>query len=97
MQLSPTVLPFTGPSPTVSQPTVKRMKLDDNQFQTQGRQYVLTVCVVFVELAFVVYFTVYKFRSTINREIFVVKIFVLKNFRRVRRPMKIFQHENFTT
>ena len=97
MQLSPTVLPFTGPMPTASQPTAKRMKLDDNQVQTQGRQYVLTVCVVFVELAFVVYFKVYKFRSTVNWEIFVGKIFVLKIFRRVRRPTKIFQHENFTT
>ena len=70
MQLSPTVLPFTGSMPTVSQPAAERMKLDDNQIHTQGtalalvRQYVLMACVICVELACVVHFTVHKFRST---------------------------------
>ena len=89
MQLSPTVLPFTGPMPTASQPAAKRRKLDDNQVQTQGRQYVLMVCVVFVELAFVVYFTVYKFRSTVNWEIFVGSDVLRKYF-----STKILQHRS---
>ena len=42
--------PIAGPMPTASQPTAKRIRLDDSQVQTQGtvmvvvRWYVLVVC-----------------------------------------------------
>ena len=48
------LFPFTGPMPTVSQPPVKRIHLDDSQVQSQGtvmvlvRWYVLMMCIVHV-------------------------------------------------
>ena len=42
--------PIAGPMPTASQPTAKRLRLDDSQVQTQGtvmvlvRLHVLMVC-----------------------------------------------------
>lgn len=48
------LFPFTGPMPTLSQPPVKRIHLDDSQVQSQGtvmvvvRWYVLMMCIVHV-------------------------------------------------
>ena len=35
------LFPFTGPMPTLSQPPVKRIHLDDSQVQSQGTVMVL--------------------------------------------------------
>ena len=63
--------PIAGPMPTASQPSAKRIRLDDSQVQTQGtvmvvvRWYILMLCVQEAILLLSVK-TLYFFRSHID-------------------------------